>query len=168
LLRKLRRSRVGRALAGVQTTNLVQRTGQKGGAQMNGKGSLATGVALALMLGMGLTATVPAVGLRTASAQDQALAADQFFIVNWTASPAALGESRISGYVYNNYGDAADQVQLRITEFDPSGQPIATFIKLVDEIVPAFDQAYFDVLVPGQAASYRVAVESFNFLQGTE
>jgi len=137
---------------------------------MNGKGSLATGVALVLMLGMGLTATVPAVGLRTASAQDQAqaTAADQSFLVNWTASPAALGESRITGYIYNNYGDAADQVQLRITEFDASGQPIASFIKLVDEIVPAFDQTYFDVLVPGQAASYRVAVESFNFLEGTE
>jgi hypothetical protein len=147
-LRKLRRDRAGRSLAGVLTT----------------------GMALALMLGMGLTATVPAVGLRTASAQDQAqaTAAGQFFRLNWAVSPAAQGESRISGYVYNNYGDAADQVQLRITELDASGQSVASFIKPVDEIVPAFDQTYFDVLVPGQAASYRVAVESFNFLEGTK
>lgn len=133
---------------------------------MNRKGSLATGVALVLMLGTGLTATVPAVGLRTASAQDQAqgTVADQFFSVNWTVSPGKQGKSKISGYVYNNYGEAADQVQLRITELDASGHPGASFVEPMAETVPGFDRTYFDVQVPSQAASYRVAVESYNFV----
>ena len=52
---------------------------------MNRKGSLITGVALAVMLGTRLTAAVPGVGLQMASAQDQAQGtlADQFFLA-WT------------------------------------------------------------------------------------
>jgi hypothetical protein len=148
--------------------NLVQSTGQKGGAQMNRKGLFATELALALMLGVGLTAAVPAVGLRTASAQDQAQATvdGQAFRVNWTVGPGAQGEARISGYVYNDNGDPAEQVQIRITELDASGQPVASVVKPIDDTVPAFDRAYFDVQVPGQAASYRVAVESFSLLEG--
>lgn len=137
---------------------------------MNRKGLFATEVALALMLGMGLSATVPAVGLRTASAQEQAEATvdGQSFRVNWTVSPGGQGEARISGYVYNDNGDPAEQVQIRITELDASGQPVASVVKPIDETVPPFDRAYFDVQVPGQAASYRVAVESFSSLEGVK
>ena len=137
---------------------------------MNRKGSFASGVALALTLGMGLTAAVPAVGLRTASAQEetQATVAGQSFRVDWTVSPGAEGKARISGYVYNDNGDPADQVQLRITELDASGQAVTSVVEPIDETVPAFDRAYFDVLVPGPAASYRVAVESFSSLEGVK
>ena len=137
---------------------------------MNGKGSFATGVALTLMLGMGITSTVPAVGLRTARAQDQAEATvdGQSFRVNWTVNPDGQGKARISGYVYNDNGDPAEQVQLRITEIDASGNPGASVVTPIDETVPAFDRAYFDVQAPGQAASYRVAVESFSALEGVK
>ena len=102
---------------------------------MNRKGLFATEVALALMLGVGLSATVPAVGLRTASAQDEAQATvdGQSFRVNWTVSPGGQGEARISGYVYNDNGDPAEQVQIRITELDASGQPVASVVKPIDE-----------------------------------
>lgn len=134
---------------------------------MNRKGALATRVALALMLGTELSAAVPAGGLRTVSAQEQPQEAlgDQFFHLDWTVSPAGQGKARISGYVYNDYQAAADKVQLRITEFNASGQQVASFIEHVDQEVPALDRTYFDVKVPRQAASYRVGVESFNFLE---
>jgi hypothetical protein len=138
---------------------------------MNRKGSFATGVALALMLGMGFTSTVPAVGLRTASAQDQGVEETvngQSFRVTWTVSPGGEGEDRISGYVYNDNGDAADQVYLRLTQLDASGQPGASVVKPIDEALPAFDRAYFDVQVPGHAASYRVAVDSFSQVEGVK
>jgi hypothetical protein len=137
---------------------------------MNRKGSFATGVALVLMLGMGLTSAGPAVGLRTASAQEQAEATvdGQSFRVDWTVSPGEQGKARISGYVYNDNGDPAEQVQLRITELNASGLPGASVVTPIDETVPAFDRAYFDVQVPGPAASYRVAVESFNLLEGVK
>jgi hypothetical protein len=149
---------------------LTQSIGQKGGAQMNRTRSFAKGVALSLMLGMVLTSTVPAVGLQTASAQDQAEATvdGQSFRVDWTVSPDGQDKVSISGYVYNDNGDPAEQVQLRITELDASGLPGASVVTPIDETVPAFDRAYFDVQVPGPAASYRVAVESFSLLEGVK
>jgi hypothetical protein len=135
---------------------------------MNRTGSLVTGVAVAAMLGVGLTATVPAVGLRTVSADDQELqdsVGSEFFRVDWTAKPDGHGNVKISGYVYNKYGEAADQLQLRIIALDPSGKQIGSFLEPVPDTVSALDRQYFDVKVPVQATSYRVAVESFNFLE---
>jgi len=53
---------------------------------------------------------------------------DQFFRVEWTVSPGRLGDSRITGYVYNEYGDAAENVQLRISEVDASGPSVSLWI----------------------------------------
>lgn len=133
---------------------------------MNRKGSFATGVALALMLGTGLTSAVPAVGLRTASAEETV--AGQCFRVDWTVSPDGQDNARISGYVYNDNGDPMEQVQLRITELDASGHPGASVVKPIDETVPPFARAYFDVRVPGQAASYRVSVDSSSVQEGVK
>jgi hypothetical protein len=138
---------------------------------MSGRGSLVTGVALAVMLGTGLTAAAPGSGLPRASAQTKAQAAqeglaDQFFRLEWTASAGQHGQARIRGYVYNEYQRDADELQLRITELDASGNPIGSVLRHVDQPVPALDRAYFDVQVPGQAASYRVAVEAFTFQEG--
>src|SRR5437879_5718040 len=106
---------------------------------MNRKGSLITGVVLAV-LGMGLTAAVPGVGVGTASAQDQAhqTLADPLFRVDYTAEPDGHGTTRITGYVYNNHGSAADQVRLRITELDASGVTLASYVEPVLERVPSW------------------------------
>jgi hypothetical protein len=38
---------------------------------------------------------------------------DEFFRVEWTVSPGRHGDSRITGYIYNQYQEAAEHVQLR-------------------------------------------------------
>ena len=65
----------------------------------------------ALLLG---AATLPGVSVRAAEAADGVQAAatqeasptlsDQFFRVEWTVSPGRDGNSRLTGYVYNQYG----------------------------------------------------------------
>jgi len=134
---------------------------------MNRKGLLVTGVALAVMLGMGLTTAVPGVGVETAGAQDQAQAtlANQFFRVDFRAEPDGHGATRITGYVYNADGRAADQVRLRITELDESGVTLASYVEPMLETVPALGRAYFDVQVPDEGLSYRVAVDSWNTVE---
>ena len=89
---------------------------------------------------------------------------DQFFRVEWTVSPGRLGDSRITGYVYNQYGDAAENVQLRISEVDASGRAASSVTRPVYGTVPAEDRSYFDVQVP-TSSSYQVAVQSFDFLE---
>ena len=132
---------------------------------MNRKGSLVAGTALGVMLCMG--GALPGAGLQRASAEDQAKGslADEFFKVDWKVDPGKNGKSKISGYVYNNYSSEAEQVGLLITELDASGHPIRTSIEQIGD-VPALDRVSFAVQVPDGAASYRVAVNSWNFFEG--
>jgi hypothetical protein len=119
-------------------------------------------------------ATLPSVLVRAAEAADGVQVAatqeasptlsDQFFRVEWTVSPGRPGDSRITGYVYNQYGDAAENVQLRISEVDASGRVVSSVTRPVSGTVPAEDRAYFDVQVR-TSRSYQVAVQSFNFLE---
>ena len=135
---------------------------------MNRERSLVTGVVLAVMLGMGLTAAVPGVGVEAARAQDQARTpANQLFRVDFTAEPDGHGTTRITGYVYNADGGAANQVRVRITELDASGVSLASYVEPVLDTIPALGRAYFDITVPDEGMSYRVAVDSWNTVEAS-
>jgi len=141
---------------------------------MNHKGSLIKGTVLAVMLGTGLSAAVPGIGVGTAGAntlQDEQLQENlgaQFFRVDWSAKPDGHGKTRITGYVYSDKGRAADEVQLHISELDASGKQVGSYFERMLETVPADGRGYFDVRVPvnAQAASYHVAVSSWNDVEG--
>jgi hypothetical protein len=96
--------------------------------------------------------------------QDKKLA-ERFFHVEWTAREERSG-TRITGYVYNDYGQAAEGIQLLITGLDSAGQPVSTAIERLGDTVPARGRGFFDVQVP-ESPSYRVDVESFEFEEGT-
>lgn len=123
---------------------------------------LVAGLALA---GVGLrTATFQAPTRVTAPASDPVAA--QYFRVEWTVSPARNGQSRITGYVYNDWWGPAENVVLRINELDASGKLIAAVGRPLVESITPHDRLYFDVQVP-RAASYDVGVSMFDFTQGT-
>jgi hypothetical protein len=128
---------------------------------MNRKGSFR--MAVALLLGTALTTVMPGVTVRAAQAASAPTLADQFFQVKWSASPDRHGE-RISGYVYNQYGEAAQNVQLRISELDATGHATSSVIRQVPGTVPAGDRAYFSVHVP-KSPAYQVGVKSFDFIE---
>lgn len=112
----------------------------------------------------GLDWDEPAPVNKTLSDDESALA-ERFFHVEWTADPAgASGRTRITGYVYNDSGEAAINVALRIHEIDASGQDVVSEIAPVRETIPAKGRAYFDVRVPSSRA-YRVDVNAFDFLE---
>lgn len=90
--------------------------------------------------------------------------ADQFFHLEYTADARGAEQSEISGYVYNDYGEAAANVQLEITELDEDGHPIASETRPVAGLVPAEGRAYFDIKMP-RSASYRITVRGFDFLE---
>jgi hypothetical protein len=97
--------------------------------------------------------------------QDRSLA-ERLFHIEWTARAGASGMSRISGYVYNDYGQPAEDIELVITGLDAAGQPVSTAVEHVSNTVPARGRGYFDVQVPA-SSSYRVDVDSFEFVEGT-
>ena len=90
---------------------------------------------------------------------------DQFFHVEWTSTPAPNGGATVTGYVYNDYGQPAQNVELKIAVVDSNGQPVESVIRPVRGLVPAEGRAYFQVQVPASPASYRVAVAGFEFLE---
>jgi hypothetical protein len=92
--------------------------------------------------------------------------ADKFFHLDWSVAPGSAGMSRITGYVYNDYGEAAQDIELKITGLDTTGQPVATVFRNVSDTVPARGREYFDVQVPS-SQSYKVDVEAFDFTVGT-
>ncbi|HUM17139.1 MAG TPA: hypothetical protein VL086_15695 [Candidatus Nitrosotalea sp.] len=89
---------------------------------------------------------------------------DEVFHVEWSAAAGRQHQEHIAGYVYNDSGVYATNVQLTITELDSSGQNVSNIIRRVPGSVPGFSRAYFDVPVP-PSASYRVAVTSFDVVE---
>jgi hypothetical protein len=89
---------------------------------------------------------------------------DGFVHVEWAAKPGPSGQERVSGYVYNDWGEYADTVQLRITALDASGHVTASVVTPVRDVPPG-ERVYFEVLVPGQGQSYRVAVDAHDFVE---
>src|SRR5262249_32090718 len=97
---------------------------------------------------------------------DEISRARHFFRVGWSRFANDQGASGHMGDTDNDHVRAAEHVTLRIDELDGSGQVIATALRPVDDIIPGRDRGYFDVQVPGQAAAYHVAVNSFAFIEG--
>lgn len=128
---------------------------------MNRKDSLM--MAVSLLLGTALTTVVPGAAVRAAYAAPAPTLADQFFRVEWNARPEGHGE-RISGYVYNQYGEEAQNVQLRISDVDAAGHVTSSVIQPVPGTVPSGDRASFSAHVPTSHA-YRVDVKSFDFVE---
>jgi hypothetical protein len=73
--------------------------------------------------------------------------------------------SRITGYVYNDYGQAAEDVELKIASLDSAGPPVNTMFRHMSDTVPSRGRGYFDLQVP-VSLSYEVNVESFDFTMG--
>ena len=90
--------------------------------------------------------------------------ADRLFRVEWTAGATSQGQTRIIGYVYNESEHDAANVQLRISDVDASGRTVSYVIKPMGEPIPAAGRVSFDLQVAGTSPSYRVAVESFGFI----
>jgi hypothetical protein len=91
--------------------------------------------------------------------------AHEYFHLDWNVSPGRRGMSRITGYVYNDYGQAAEDVELKITSLDSAGQPVNTMFRHMSDTVPSRGRGYFDLQVP-VSQSYQVNVESFDFAMG--
>jgi hypothetical protein len=141
---------------------------------MVGRGTLT--LATTLLLGSGLIMALPVLGGQAAGAASQAelraevqqapypALADRLFRVEWSAGAAGQGQSRIVGYVYNDYREDAVNVQLQISALDSSGRAVASVDQPVGDTVPAGGRVFFDARVPGIGPSYRVAVASFDFM----
>lgn len=87
-----------------------------------------------------------------------------FFHVEWTSRADRRGQSRLTGYVYDDEGQPATNVEIQISLLDATGHEVGSVFRPVRGLVPGLGRAYFDVTVP-DAPSYRVSVASFDLVE---
>jgi hypothetical protein len=93
---------------------------------------------------------------------------ERFFRINWDVRPDAGDTRRLSGYVQNTYGEAADRVQLLGQALDPSGAVLGQRLQWVQGAIAGFGRAYYEI--PGMPAAehYRVTVWAYDRIQGRD
>jgi len=91
---------------------------------------------------------------------------EHYFRLDWAAEPRRAGHD-IGGYIYNNYGEAAANVQILAQGLDAAGNVVGQKLAWVPGTVPPVNRASFRVAGLPPAAAYRVSVWAFDFVQSS-
>ncbi|HTY78785.1 MAG TPA: hypothetical protein VMI34_13265 [Candidatus Bathyarchaeia archaeon] len=89
---------------------------------------------------------------------------EPLFHFEWTSGPARGGMATVAGYVYNDYGRSAENVELAITTLDDGGHPVGRQVQRLGDTLPSRGRGYFDVQVPA-GSSYRLDVLDYDFVE---
>ena len=119
--------------------------------------SRAWSLALAVPLLAALTAP--------AAAQDLTGPAGVYLRSDWAVEAASGGRARVVGYLYNsNIKDAAN-VWLRVDRLGPDGTVTGSYRRRVVGDVLSGNRSLFDVPVGEATATYRVSVETLDWVK---
>lgn len=89
---------------------------------------------------------------------------EQFFKLNWQVGQRH-GHPVVVGHIYNNWGTAATNVRLLVDGLDPAGYVIAQRLAWLGGDLTPGTTAPFEIAVPGPAATYRVSVFAFDWIE---
>ena len=87
------------------------------------------------------------------------------FTLDWKVEPAKDGTSRVYGRVSSRYGQHASPFRVLGMAVDSSGKVIGQRIGSVPGGVPGFTQVYFEIDHLAAAASYKVTVWDYTFIE---
>jgi hypothetical protein len=90
---------------------------------------------------------------------------EQHFSFEWTATDQGPSARKVSGYVYNRYGDYAITLRLLAQAVGASGAVVAQRIVSVPGGVGGSGRAYFEVPNLPVAAGYRLSVWEYTWFQ---
>jgi hypothetical protein len=86
--------------------------------------------------------------------------------LDWEVGKSKRGRLAVSGYVYNDYMRAANNVRLLVETLDASGGVVDRVYGYVFGIVPVFNRTAFEVPLRTEGSSYRITVTSFEWRDG--
>jgi hypothetical protein len=89
---------------------------------------------------------------------------ERYFKLEWQAADQN-GRPRVHGSILNDYGFAARKVRLLIDSLDATGGVTAQTLSYVPGDLTPGARYYFEAPVPARAASYRVAVFQWEWIQ---
>jgi hypothetical protein len=87
------------------------------------------------------------------------------FSLDWKVEPAKDGTTILYGRVHSHYGQHASPFRVLAMAVDGSGKVIGQRVAWVPGGVPGFTQVYFEVDHMAAAASYRVTVWDYTFIE---
>jgi hypothetical protein len=87
------------------------------------------------------------------------------FTLDWKVEPAQDGTSLLYGRVSSHYGQHAEPFRVLGLAVDQGGKVVGQRIVWVPGGVPGFAQAYFEIGQLAGAASYRVTVWDYTFIE---
>ncbi len=87
------------------------------------------------------------------------------FTLDWKVEPAKDGTSRVYGRISSRYGQHAEPLRVLARAVDQGGKVVGQRIGWVPGGVPGFTQAYFEIDHLAAAASYRVTVWDYTFIE---
>jgi hypothetical protein len=90
---------------------------------------------------------------------------DHWFKLEWSTERERGGDTRIRGYITNEYGGGAEPLRLLGQALDTSGAVVGQRIVWVPEGVGGYQRAYFEIWHLPAADHYRVSVWDYSFLQ---
>jgi len=88
------------------------------------------------------------------------------FSIDWKVQPSKDGTNIVYGRIHSHYGQFAAGFRVLGMAVDGSGKVIGQRIGLVPGGVPGFAQVYFEIDKLAPAASYRVTVWSYYYIEG--
>ena len=93
------------------------------------------------------------------------LEGERYFTLQWQAGDTN-GRSDVHGVILNEYGLGARKIRLLIDSLDAGGGVTAQTIAYVPFDLSPGTRSYFEARVPARAASYRVSVFQWEWIQG--
>ena len=87
---------------------------------------------------------------------------DHWFKLEWSTDREPGGDTRIRGYITNEYGEAAEPLRLLGQALDASGALVGQRIAWVPEGVGGYERAYFEIRHLPAADHYRVSVWDYS------
>lgn len=119
-----------------------------------------------LLATMGVLALAAGSPVRPAAALSATSSVDARIRLDWEVGTTRGGRPVIQGYVYNDYGRPASDVQLLVETLDAAGAVIGRTVGFVRGVVQLNDRTYFEVPIRVTGASYRVSVTGFDWRGG--
>jgi hypothetical protein len=87
------------------------------------------------------------------------------FSVDWKVQPSKDGTNIVYGRIHSHYGQHASPFRVLAMAVDATGKTIGQRIEAVPGGVPGFTDVYFEVDKLAPAASYRVTVWDYTFIE---
>lgn len=87
------------------------------------------------------------------------------FSLEWKVQPSRNGTNIVYGRVHSHYGQHASPFRVLGMAVDASGKVIGQRIEAVPGGVPGFTAVYFEIGNLARAASYRVTVWDYTFIE---